>query len=162
MPSLSRIAVVVSVVLVLGCGGSGSDGPTCDQVCAISNGATAATATTYWKVPGTGNCITSPCAKLIAFFGDGTGRLKSGGNNCPNGAVSGSTPIASSFTWIKTGPSTVLLSGAAFACSLDPQPTGGDPFGSFVAITGGVASGVFSASIGGTSTVQLSLVAGTL
>jgi hypothetical protein len=152
---LSRIAAVASVVLVFGCGGSAPPG--CDQICAISNGATASGATTYWRISGL-SCGQITCFTKIAFFADGTGKLTSGTNNC----VMGSTPSVVTFTWTKTGSSAMLLSGADFSCSPDPRTLSGVTIGSFTSITGGVSSGVFKANLNGASAIQASLLAGTL
>jgi hypothetical protein len=154
--SLSRFAGVASVILVFGCGGSAPNTPSCDQICAIGNGTTAAGATTYWRIPGL-SCGQGTCFTKIAFFADGTGKLTSGTSNC---AV-GSTPSVVAFTWTKTGSSTMLLSGSAFSCSPNPQTTSGTTIGSFTSITGGVSSGVFTSNLNGGSAVQASLLSGT-
>jgi hypothetical protein len=155
---LRRIAAVAAAVLALGCGGSTSpEAPACDQVCAITNGASASVATTYWRIDGL-SCGQGTCFTKIAFFADGTGELTSGTSNC----VLGSTPSVVTFTWTQTGPSTMLLSGSAFSCSPNPATSSGVIIGSFTSITGGVSSGVFNAGFNGTSfVVQAGLLAGT-
>lgn len=148
-------AKAVTVLLVAGCA-SDPSGPGCDQVCQISNGTTAAAATTYWRIPllacGQGTCFTK-----IAFFADGTGKVTSGTSNCQIN----STPAVVTFSWTKTGPSTVLLSGSAFACTPVATTTSGTVIGSFTSISGGIASGVFTANLNGGASVNASLLAGT-
>lgn len=127
---LRRIAAVATAVLVLSCGAATSpEAPVCDQVCAISNGASASGATTYWRIDGV-SCGQLGCFTKIAFFADGTGELTSGTNNCTmdfGGAPN--FPDVVTFAWTKTGSSTMLLSGSAFSCSPAGNTTGGTIIG---------------------------------
>ena len=151
-----RLAVTAAaVVLVAGCASSPS-GPDCDQVCQISNGTTAAAATTYWRIPSLA-CGQLTCFTKIAFFANGTGEVTSGTNNCQLN----STPAVVTFAWTKTGPSTMLLSGSAFACTPVATTSSGTVIGSFTSISGGIASGVFTANLNGGARVSASLLAGT-
>lgn len=152
----ARIALVAAVVLVAGCSSS-SSGPECDQVCLISNGATAASATTYWRIQGLA-CGQGTCFTKIAFFADGTGEITSGTSNCQLN----SAPAVVTFSWVKTGASTVLLSGSAFACTPVATTISGTVVGSFTSINGGISSGVFTANLNGGAAISASLLAGTL
>ncbi len=152
----SRLAAMaVTVVLVAGCADS-SSGPSCDQVCQISNGATAAAATTYWRIPLLA-CGQLTCFTKIAFFADGTGEVTSGTSNCQLN----SAPAVVTFSWTKTGPNTMLLSGSAFACTPVATTSSGTVIGSFTSISGGVTSGVFTANLNGGASISASLLAGT-
>ena len=157
-----RLATTAAaVVLVAGCASSPS-GTDCDQVCQISNGASAASATTYWRIPLLA-CGQLTCFTKIAFFADGTGEVTSGTNNCLRdfASVSTPTPAVVTFSWTKTGPSTMLLSGSAFACTPVANTSSGTVIGSFTSISGGVAAGVFTANLNGGAGISASLLAGT-
>ena len=151
-----RLATTAAaVVLVAGCASSPS-GTDCDQVCQISNGASAASATTYWRIPLLA-CGQLTCFTKIAFFADGTGEVTSGTSNCQLN----SAPAVVTFSWTKTGPSTMLLSGSAFACTPVANTSSGTVIGSFTSISGGVAAGVFTANLNGGAGISASLLAGT-
>ena len=152
----SRLAAgAATVALVGGCASSPS-GPDCDQVCLVSNGATAAAAATYWRIPLLA-CGQLTCFTKIAFFADGTGKVTSGTSNCQLN----STPAVVTFSWTKTGPNTMLLSGSAFACTPVATTSSGTVIGSFTSISGSVAAGVFTANLNGGASISASLLAGT-
>ena len=158
---LSRILLIGLLCLLLhACAKSDKDdksaNTTCDQVCSISNGATAAVGGTYWKISGLA-CGQGVCFTKIAFFDDGTGKLISGTNNC----ILNSAPVAVAFSWTKTGANTLLLSEAPFACAPEQKTTSGTIIGSFTASTGGVSTGVFKSNVNGTGSIQASLLSGT-
>ena len=146
---------VATVASVAGCSSSPS-GPDCDQVCQIGNGATAAAATTYWRIPLLA-CGQLTCFTKIAFFADGTGEVTSGTSNCQLN----SAPAVVTFSWTRTGPSTMLLSGSAFACTPVATTISGTVIGSFTSISGGISTGVFTANLNGGASVSASLLAGT-
>ena len=166
MPSLfakkfflvSSIAVLAATLFLFqNCAGDGDGGTNtvvCDNICKISNGAASASATTYWQVQEL-NCG-GFCYAKIAFFADGTGKLLSETTNC----VVGSTPAVVTFTWTQTGPDTMLMTGATYACSPNSLSTGGT-LGSFTTITGSISAGVFQAKLNGTGPVQGALLSGT-
>ena len=86
-----------------------------------------------------------------------TGKVTSGTSNCQLN----STPAVVTFSWTKTGPNTMLLSGSAFACTPVATTSSGTVIGSFTSITGGVAAGVFTANLNGGARISASLLAGT-
>jgi hypothetical protein len=158
--SLARVsmgALVVSVVLALGCAKSEPSAPACDAICLVSNGATAAASTTYWRVPGL-SCGQNTCYTKIAFYADHTGHLTTGTNNC----ALGSTADIVTFTWSTTGPGVMLVTNGKFSCSPNPATTSGTTITSFTGIAGGISTGAFTANLNGQAGLQGTLIAGAL
>ena len=120
--------------------------PTCDQVCNITNGATASSATTYWQIFEL-RCGQSACYTKMAFFADGTGKMIATRNNCLSYQVLNS-PTVVNFTWTRLSSNAMLLNGATFACAPNNLAVG-STISSFTSITGGISSGTFSGLLDG-------------
>lgn len=153
--------VVVTVANVISVGGAHPTSGTCDTVCGLMNGTSAAMATTYWRIPGL-SCSQSSCFTKIAFFADGTGKLTSGTNNCLRSNVTVQpTPNVVTFNWTKAGPRALLLSNSAFTCSDSGSSMTGTVIGSFTSISDGFTSGYFDGYLNGTFGLHVTLMAGT-
>src|SRR5712691_11247272 len=141
MRSVSRVVVTVAAsVALLGCAKSAPTAATCDAICLVYNGATAASSTTYWRVPGL-SCGQNTCYTKIAFYADHTGHLTTGTNNCSLG----STADIVTFTWSTTGPGVMLVTNGKFSCSPNSATTSGTTITSFTGFAGGISSGAFTA-----------------
>ncbi len=135
----SLIGLLFFTFFAVGCGdtSTGGDGDgTADPVDLMINGATRASSTTHWdpnqwSVPG----------NTYAFYADGTGAF-SGVDDVLN-------PVDIDFTWMKTGPASLVVTAPAYL-----------GFGSMSFIEGSVSLGQFTTLLDGNPTVRTFAIQG--
>jgi hypothetical protein len=127
------------VLLMAGCFETDDGDEVCDQLCQAQNGDTAATQTSYWSTP-----------RLlggadIAWFGDGTGKVRITGTPpfclCPVGAACNAPSFeVATFGFTETGDGTLLVADGGVTFTCNAPLTGSSSITSFSGLSGGLAT----------------------